>query len=57
MTEDLFVSYEREIPLGNSNEIETNKIITEYEILENLFIQIIGGNSKDTGLNFIIKFY
>jgi len=56
LTEDLFVSYERSIPLGNSNEIETNKLITEYELLDYFFLQLIGGNSNETGINLIIKF-
>jgi translocation and assembly module TamB len=56
LTTDLFVSYERDIPLGNSNETEINKLSFEYELFKFLFFQLVGGNSKETGINFIIKF-
>ena len=56
ITDDLFLRYERGIPLGNSSEVETSKLIAEYELFEYLFFQLIGGNSTDTGINFIIKF-
>ena len=56
LTTDLFVSYERDIPLGNSSETEINKLNFEYELFNFLFLQLVGGNSKETGINFIIKF-
>jgi len=56
ITNDLFVSYEHDIPLSNSSETEMNKINFEYELLNFLFIQLVGGNSKETGINFILKF-
>lgn len=56
ITNDLFVSYEHDFPLGNSNETEMNKINFEYELFHFLFFQVVGGNSKETGINFILKF-
>ena len=56
ITNNLFVSYEHDIPLGNSNETEIKKLNFEYELLPFLFLQLIGGNSTETGINFILKF-
>lgn len=57
LTGDLFVSYEHDIPLDNSSQTETDKINLEYELTRFLFLQLIGGNSKENGFNLILKFH
>ncbi|MGE5845273.1 MAG: translocation/assembly module TamB domain-containing protein, partial [Ignavibacteria bacterium] len=54
-TDDLYISYKHGVPIGNSSETEIKTLNVEYEILDFLFIQVIGGNSEESGVNIIIK--
>ncbi|HSR16766.1 MAG TPA: translocation/assembly module TamB domain-containing protein, partial [Ignavibacteriaceae bacterium] len=54
-TDDLYISYKHGVPIDNSSETETKTLNLEYEILDFLFIQVIGGNSEESGMNIIIK--
>ncbi len=55
LTHDLFVSYERGLSMDQSNEINPEVIILEYEIVPWLFLQATHGSEKETGFDMIFK--
>ncbi|MBD3385480.1 hypothetical protein GF407_11215 [candidate division KSB1 bacterium] len=55
LTHDLFVSYERGLSMDQSNEINPEIIILEYEIMPWLFLQATHGSEKETGFDMIFK--
>lgn len=56
LTNNLFLSYERELSFGSSNEVIPEKITLEYEIIRRLYLQATQGGEKATGVDLIWKF-
>lgn len=56
ITDDLFVSYQREFGDSDEEDIAPETITVEYEVTQNIFLQLIEGNSKAKGFDIIIKF-
>lgn len=56
LTNNLFLSYERELSFDEKNEVIPEKITLEYEITRRIFLQATQGGEKDTGIDFIFKF-
>jgi len=56
LTNNLFLSYERELSFGSNNEVNSEKITLEYEIIPRLFLQGTQGDEKATGLDLIWKY-
>lgn len=55
LTNDLYLSYERPINLGRTNEVAPEQVTLEYEIMRSLFLQAIRGDEKNTGFDLIYK--
>ncbi len=55
LTNDLYVSYERQLSLGRSNEVVPEQMTLEYEILKSLYLQATRANEQDTGFDIIWK--
>ncbi|MCB5230507.1 MAG: translocation/assembly module TamB, partial [Candidatus Cloacimonetes bacterium] len=53
LTDDLFISYKRDFSFSDSKEPVYEEIIVEYELIKNLFLQAIKGDSKASGLDLI----
>ncbi len=56
LTNNLFVSYQREFGASSDDEVAKETIMVEYEIRRNLFLQLLEGNAKTKGLDIIFKF-
>ncbi len=56
LTNDLFLSYERQVQLGQSDEVVPEKVVLEYEITPFLLLQLTKGDRKSTGFDLIWKF-
>ena len=56
ITNDLFISYEREFNFGRSNEVVPEQVTLEYEIVRSLHLQATRGDEKNTGFDIIWKF-
>ena len=56
LTNDLYVSYERQLNLGRTNEVVPEQMTLEYEVIRSLFLQAIRGDEKETGFDVIIKY-
>ncbi len=56
LTNNLFVSYQREFGANTDDEVTKETIMVEYEIRRNLFLQLLEGNSKTKGMDIIFKF-
>jgi len=55
LTNNLFLSYERQLNLGRTNEVAPEQMTLEYEILRALFLQATRGDEKNTGFDLIYK--
>jgi len=55
ITSDLFVSYERDFGNSTADEFTPETIVVEYELTRKIFLQILEGNSKTKGFDFIFK--
>ena len=56
LTDDLYVSYERDIGSSETNEVDPRIVTMEYQLTKFLFFQLVEGNDKTTGFDAIIKF-
>ena len=56
ITNDLFVSYQKEFSIDQSKEIVPDKVYLEYEISKNFFLQATRGDEKSTGFDLYWKF-
>ncbi len=56
ITNDLFVSYQREIKMGRTYDTAPEQVTMEYEITKSLFFQATRGDEKDTGCDLIWKY-
>ncbi|UCF62876.1 MAG: translocation/assembly module TamB domain-containing protein [bacterium] len=55
LTNELFVSYQREFGDSNDDDIAPETVTVEYEITRNIFLQVIEGDSKARGFDLIFK--
>jgi translocation and assembly module TamB len=55
LTNDLYMSYERQLNLGHTDEVVPEQVTLEYEILRSLFLQASRGDEKNTGFDLIFK--
>ncbi len=55
LTNDLFISYQRQLQLGQSEEVVPEQVILEYEITPFLLLQLTKGDRKSTGFDLIWK--
>jgi autotransporter translocation and assembly factor TamB len=56
LTNDLFVSYQKEFGETQDDTFTPETITVEYELTKNLFLQLIEGDAKSQGFDFIFKF-
>ncbi len=56
LTNDLFVSYQRDIGEVENDDITPETVTLEYEITRRIFLQLIEGNSKESGFDLFFKF-
>ncbi len=56
ITNDLFLSYQKDFNLGGSHEMATDEIALEYEINRFLFLQATKGDDKTTGFDLFWKY-
>ncbi len=56
LTNNLFLSYEKELSFGHNNDVTPEKITLEYEIIPRLFLQGTQGGDNATGLDLIWKY-
>jgi translocation and assembly module TamB len=56
ITNDLFVSYQREIKMGRTYDTTPEQVTMEYEITRSLFFQATRGDEKNTGFDIIWKY-
>jgi autotransporter translocation and assembly factor TamB len=55
ITNELFVSYQREFGDTKDNDIAPETVTVEYELTRNIFFQLIEGDSKAKGVDVIFK--
>jgi translocation and assembly module TamB len=55
ITNDLFVSYERDFGNSTGDEFTPETIVVEYELTRKIFLQVLEGNSKTKGFDLIFK--
>lgn len=55
VTNELFVSYEREFGESNDTDVAPETITVEYELTPKIFLQLIEGDSKAKGFDMIFK--
>jgi translocation and assembly module TamB len=55
ITNDLFVSYQRDIRMGHPYDTSPDQVTMEYEITRSLFFQAMRGDEKNTGFDLIWK--
>ena len=56
LTNRLFVSYRRAIGSETDDDVAKETIRVEYEVVRNLFLQIVEGDAKTKGVDLIFKF-
>ena len=56
ITNDLFVSYQRDFKIGRTYDTTPEQVTMEYEITRALFLQAIRGDEKNTGFDIIWKY-
>jgi autotransporter translocation and assembly factor TamB len=56
ITNDLFLSYQKEFSLGQSKELVADKVSLEYEINKFLSLQATRGDEKSTGIDLFWKY-
>ena len=56
LTNNLFLSYEKELSFGNNNEVVPEKITLEYELRRRLYLQATQGGDNATGVDLIWKY-
>jgi len=56
LTNDLYVSYEKEFNVLTSNELTTEELTLEYKVLRNLYLQAKQGNRSLSGVDVFLKF-
>ena len=56
LTNDLFLRYQKEFGFRQTNELQPDEIILEYEINRRIFLQLTKGSEKTTGFDVILKF-
>jgi translocation and assembly module TamB len=56
ITNDLFLSYQREIKMGRTYDTTPEQVTMEYEITRSLFFQATRGDEKNTGFDVIWKY-
>ncbi|MDO9577885.1 MAG: translocation/assembly module TamB domain-containing protein [Candidatus Cloacimonadales bacterium] len=56
LTNDLFISYQKEFSFGRSRGVIPEQVSLEYEIRKYLSIQAVSGGGKTTGFNLVWKF-
>lgn len=56
VTNDLFISYQREIKMGRTYDTTPEQVTMEYEITRSLFFQATRGDEKNTGFDMIWKY-
>ncbi len=56
ITNNLFLSYERELSFGSGNEVVPERVTLEYELRRRLYLQATQGGDKATGVDLIWKF-
>ncbi len=56
VTKDLFVTYQKGFGDASSSEATTDQLILEYELTKNFFFRLQSGDSKTSGVDFILKF-
>ena len=56
LTDDLFVSYETGFGNSETNEVNPKIVTLEYALSEIIFFQLVEGNDKTAGFDFIFKF-
>ena len=55
LTNDLFISYERQLNLKRTGEVAPEQVTLEYEIIRSLFLQATRGDENSTGFDLIFK--
>lgn len=55
LTENLFVSYQRQFSSGRPAEVVPEQIALEYELMRHLFLQATKGDDRSTGFDLIWK--
>jgi len=55
ITNELFISYQREFGDSNDDDIAPETVTVEYELTRNIFLQLIEGDSKARGADVIFK--
>lgn len=56
ITNDLFVSYQRDVGEVQNNDVTPETVTLEYELTKRIFLQLIEGNSTDSGFDIFFKF-
>ncbi|MBL1213321.1 MAG: hypothetical protein HND52_08195 [Ignavibacteriae bacterium] len=56
LTDDLYVSYESGFGSTETNETNPRIVTLEYGLTKYLFLQLVEGNDKNSGFDFILKF-
>ena len=55
LTNDLYLSYQRQFGEAQTNEIVPDEITLEYEVTPKLFLQLIQGSASVSGFDVILK--
>ncbi len=55
LTNDLFISYERQLNFKRTSEVAPEQVTLEYEIIPSLFLQATRGDENSTGIDLIYK--
>ncbi len=55
LTNDLYVSYERQLNLGRGDEVVPEQMTLEYEIIKSLYLQATRSSEQDSGFDLIWK--
>ncbi len=56
LTNDLFLSYQKEFGFRQTNELQPDEITLEYELNRRIFLQLTKGSETTTGFDIILKF-
>jgi len=56
ITDEIFVTYKREFGQSSDNEIVPETITLEYELKKNIFLQMLQGDPKHSGMDVFFKF-
>jgi len=55
LTNELFISYQREFGDTNDRDVAPELVTIEYEITRNIYLQLIEGDSRARGADMIFK--